>query len=538
MAIAIFKLPISRRPIFPFILNSSQSRHLQTSVCSWASAAAAASTILVPDEANFIIKPIKSQTPGDEKMQQWKKLSSKKLGISTSQISGPTKVVLKELKKKGYEVYLVGGCVRDLILKRVPKDFDILTSAELREVIKTFRHAVIVGQRFPICHVHIGDHVIEVSSFSTGAKRSDKNLPLLLEKPIGCTEKDKIRWRNCMRRDFTINGLMFDPFARLVYDYTGGLEDIKKAKLRTIIPASISFQEDCARVLRGIRIAARLGFRLERETAQCVRTSSYTILRLGKGRFLMEMNYMLAYGSAEASLRLLWKFGLLEILLPHQAAYLVRSGFRRKDRGSNLLLALFANLDKLLAPDRPCDSSLWVMLLAFHMALSGKSRSPSVVAAFALAINNGGDIEEAVDIAIMISRPSEQKYHELLETQISEKTALKKELLNLAVSVNMALSSMTDEHAVSRAMAKYPQAPHSDLVIIPLGLYIRVCNILESVSKGRKHGFIKKGGKIDYDMLAIGRSSEVRHVFARVVFDTIYPLELNSTGRSVAEYMS
>ncbi|KAH9623704.1 hypothetical protein KSS87_013418 [Heliosperma pusillum] len=535
MAIAIFKFPISRKPIFPFLLNSSQNLHLQTSVRSWASAAAA--TVEVPDEAEFIIKPIKSQTSGAETMQQWKKLSSKKLGISTSEISGPTKVVLKELKKKGYEVYLVGGCVRDLILKRIPKDFDILTSAELREVIKTFRHSEIVGRRFPICHVHIGDHVIEVSSFSTGARRPNK-LPHLLEKPIGCNEKDNIRWRNCMQRDFTINGLMFDPFARLVYDYTGGLEDLKKAKLRTIIPASISFHEDCGeflfdcrtllvavmlltltRVLRAIRIAARLGFRLEKETAQCVRNSSYSILRLDKGRFLLEMNYMLAYGSAEASLRLLWKFGLLEILLPHQA--------------------LFANLDKLLAPDRPCHSSLWVMLLAFHKALSDQSRGPSVVAAFALAINNGGDIKEAVDIAVMISRPSEHKFHELLDTQISEKTALKRELLNLAVSVNMALSSMTDEYAVSRAMANYPQAPQSDLVLIPLGLYIRVCKILESVSKGMKLGFkSKEGGKIDYEMLAQGRSSEVRHVFARVVFDTIYPLGLNSAGPSVAEYMS
>ncbi|KAK9684332.1 hypothetical protein RND81_10G203100 [Saponaria officinalis] len=314
ISIATFKLSISSRPFFPFLLKSSQSFNLPTFFRSWASTA----SVEALDEAEFLIKPIKSRSPGAEKVQAWKKLSSKELGVSTSSISGPTKVVLKELKKRGYEVYLVGGCVRDLILKRVPKDFDILTSAELREVLRSFRHAEIVGKRFPICLVHIGDHVVEVSSFNTGQRRSNKKSPFQFEVPTGCDEKDNIRWRNCMQRDFTINGLMFDPFARIVYDYTGALEDLKKAKVRTIIPASISFHEDCARILRAVRVAARLGFRLERETAQCVRNSSYSILRLDKGRFLLEMNYMLAYGSAEASLRLLWRFGLLEIILPHQ----------------------------------------------------------------------------------------------------------------------------------------------------------------------------------------------------------------------------
>ncbi|KAL9273716.1 Poly(A) polymerase I-like protein [Drosera capensis] len=113
---------------------------------------------------------------------------------------------------------------------------------------------------------------------------------------------------------------------------------MKKARVRTIIPAEESFEEDCARILRAIRIAARLGFHLDRETAKAVKSLSTSILRLDKTRLMMEMNYMLAYGSAEASLRLLWKFGLLEILLPVQAAYLVANGFRRRDKRSNMLL--------------------------------------------------------------------------------------------------------------------------------------------------------------------------------------------------------
>lgn len=108
--------------------------------------------------------------------------------------------------------------------------------------------------------------------------------------------------------------------------------------VRTVIPAGISFQEDCARILRAVRIAARLGFRFTRETAHFVKNLSHSLLRLDKPRIMMEMNYMLAYGSAEASLRILWKFGLLELLLPFQAAYFVRDGFKRRDKRSNMLL--------------------------------------------------------------------------------------------------------------------------------------------------------------------------------------------------------
>ncbi|MCH81204.1 CCA tRNA nucleotidyltransferase 1 mitochondrial-like, partial [Trifolium medium] len=246
----------------------------------------------------------------------------------------------------GYDVYLVGGCVRDLILKQTPKDFDIITSAELKEVMKVFSWCEIVGERFPICHVHMDGTIIEVSSFNT-ATRCKKGVEFShhTKPPNDCDEKDLLR-------------LMLDPYARVVYDYMGGIEDIRKAKVRTIIPADISFREDCARILRAIRVTARLGFSISKETAHFVKHLSSSVVRLNKGRLLMEIDNMLAYGSGEASLRLLWKFGLLDILLPFQAAYFTHHGFRRRDKRTNMLLSLFSNLDKLLAPNRPCHSSL------------------------------------------------------------------------------------------------------------------------------------------------------------------------------------
>lgn len=397
----------------------------------------------------------------------------------------------------------------------------------MNKVVRAFTRCEIVGKRFPICHVHIGTTIVEVSSFSTTGRKFNGNVSYDVQSPIDCDEKDYIRWRNCLQRDFTINGLLFDPYAKIVYDYIGGLEDIKKAKVKTVVPASASFQDDCARILRAVRIAARLGFRFSRETAHFLKNFACSILRLDKGRLLMEMNYMLAYGSAEASLRLLWKFGLLEVLLPIQAAYFVHHGFRRRDKGTNMLLSLLSNLDKLLAPDRPCHSSLWLGILAFHKALSDRPRDPLVVAIFCLAVHNGGDMSEALNIARRITKPHDIRFHELSEPGDKDSESLNDEVKDFAVSVKRVLSMMTDEYCVSQAMAKYPQAPHSDLVFIPLPLYLKVCRMFDCVRHGAEKGFVpKQGSEINYEMLALGSLQEVRHTFARIVFDTVYPLNL------------
>ncbi|KAK7399269.1 hypothetical protein VNO78_10449 [Psophocarpus tetragonolobus] len=472
----------------------------------------------------------------NNKVPKWKRLNSKELGLRNSMIATPTKKVLNVLKKKGHDVYLVGGCVRDLILKQTPKDFDIITSADLKEVRKTFSWCEIVGKRFPICHVHMDGTVVEVSSFNTARFKSSMYTHDI-EAPNDCDKEDYLRWRNCLKRDFTINGLMFDPYARIVYDYMGGMEDIIKAKVRTVVPAATSFREDCARILRAIRIAARLGFSISSETAQSVKNLSYSVLRLDKGRLLMEMNYMLAYGSGEASLRLLWRFGLLDILLPFQAVYFVRGGFRRRDKRTNLLLSFFFNMDKLLAPNRPCHSSLWVGILALHKALSDKPRDASVVAAFSLALHNGGNLSEAIDIVKRINKLHDSRFPELLDSSSLDEEDLEAEILDLAESVKGSLLHMTNSHFISMAMADYPQAPQSDLVLIPLSMYLSALSFFDCVKANASKIFLSKQGRqIDYESLARGDLQEVRHVFARIVFDTIYPLHLgqaqskNSSG--------
>ncbi|CAN6912425.1 unnamed protein product [Brassica oleracea] len=529
---AISSVGFACRSYLP-VRNRTLQHHCLRKIRFNAVAAAANETVEEPD--GFAkVGDRQDKVADGTRDREWKQLSSKDLGISSSMIDKPTRQVFNGLKSKGHDVYLVGGCVRDLILKRTPRDFDILTSAELREVVRTFSRCEIVGRRFPICHVHVGDDdIVEVSSFSTSAQNSSRNMRSELRESTGSDgDEDCIRLNNCLQRDFTINGLMFDPYAKVVYDYLGGIEDIRKAKVRTVIHAGTSFQQDCARILRAIRVAARLGFRISKETAHFIKHLSFLVQRLDKGRILMEMNYMLAYGSAEASLRLLWKFGILEIILPIQAAYLARSGFKRRDKRTNMLLSLFANLDKLLAPDRPCHSSLWIAILAFHKALSDQPRSPLVVAAFSLAVHNGGDILEAAKIAKKITRPHDSSFFELVQEPEKKENikfqTLLDEVMDLDASVKDALNQMTDGYYISKAMAAYPQAPFSDMVFIPLQLYLRAGRIFECVKEERRMGVeAKQGSKIEYAALYSGDVPETRHVFARVVFDTVFPLNLS-----------
>ncbi|XWS42225.1 hypothetical protein CRYUN_Cryun17cG0149800 [Craigia yunnanensis] len=271
---------------------------------------------------------------------KWKKIQASKVGITNSMISFPSWVVLNTLHKEGFEAYLVGGCVRDLLLKRIPKDFDVITTANLRQIKKKFHRAEIIGRRFPICMVHIKGSVIEVSSFETVAKHDeDKERALSSLFPKGCDEKDVIRWKNSRNRDFTINSLFFDPFTRNIYDYNNGMLDLKSLKLRTLIPAHLSFQEDCARILRGLRIAARLGLSFSKDTESAMHDLSASIEGLDKFRLMLELNYMLSYGAAESSICLLQRFNLLDIVLPFQAAYI------NQQRSAKNSMMLMVSLD-------------------------------------------------------------------------------------------------------------------------------------------------------------------------------------------------
>ncbi|KAL6587946.1 hypothetical protein OROMI_000924 [Orobanche minor] len=305
---------------------------------------------------------------GEVEFSNWRKLDSRRLGVKKSMITLSSWSVLNNLRvADGFDAYLVGGCVRDLLLNRVPKDFDVITTATLQQVKKKFQRAAIVGKRFPICRVIVKGSLVEVSSFDTLDKKSRRKQVDSSQMPMGCDPRDFVRWTNCMNRDFTVNSLFFDPFLNVIFDYTNGMMDLKFSKLRTVIPAQSSFLEDQARILRGLRLAARLSLSFSKETEAAIYSLSSLIadlstlnseILLPQSRISLEMNYMLSYGAAASSFILLKRFKLLDILLPFQAAYLSKQVDNGLDVHSLMLMKLFFNLDQLVTCDRPCSPSM------------------------------------------------------------------------------------------------------------------------------------------------------------------------------------
>uniref|UniRef100_A0A1D1Z7U0 Putative poly(A) polymerase n=1 Tax=Anthurium amnicola TaxID=1678845 RepID=A0A1D1Z7U0_9ARAE len=243
-------------------------------------------------------------------MRSWKVVNSRDFGIMKSSVSPSAWTVLRLLQSRGFQAYLVGGCVRDLLLKRTPKDYDVITTASLEEVRKQFHRVRKVGSRFPICWVYIKGTVVEVSSFETSCKNAEERKFFhLSHMPSNCDYNTLTRWRNCFQRDFTVNSLFYDPCTDRIYDYVDGIRDVMTSKIRTVIPAHLSFEEDSARILRGLRIAARLGLVFSKETEVAIRDLSSSVITLDKvvfGQFLTW--YMFALKIFFSSVFSFWVF--------------------------------------------------------------------------------------------------------------------------------------------------------------------------------------------------------------------------------------
>ncbi|XP_068646588.1 uncharacterized protein [Aristolochia californica] len=437
-----------------------------------------------------------------------KSVDSRSFGIKRSMISSPIWTVLKILQNKGFDSYLVGGCVRDLLLKRTPKDFDVVTTATLKEIKKQFHRSLIVGRRFPICHVHVKGSIVEVSSFGI----ADGHVKEI------CVDKDIQRWRDCMRRDFTINGLFYDPFKNKIYDYAGGIKDLMIRKVRTVIPANVSFTEDCARILRGLRVAARLGMAFSKDTETAIHDLSPSIVTLAKARLMMELNFMLAYGAAEPSLRLLQRFRLLDILLPAHAAYLAEQDKNCGARRTNMLMTLFSNMDKLLGCDRPTDCSLWVGLLAFHLALVNHPQDAFVVWVFASVLYHG-EWEKAVKFARENAQEFVQFIPEILESSgVKSDEFLENAISLLVSSIKSSVDALTDMEPLIESMAKYPSAPSPGLVIIPKRIGKTVSKLFDVLEIDIKlYTNIRESSHINYKLLAQGDPRETRFVIGKVI---------------------
>ena len=250
--------------------------------------------------------------------------------ISRQHIDQDALKVLNRLQQFNHIAYLVGGSVRDLLLGRTPKDFDIGTSAHPYQVKRLFRNCWIIGRRFRLAHVKFGTKVIEVATFRrqipagteeepvpappvpapTEAAGEDPDLLVHHDNTFGTPEED------AFRRDFTLNALFYDIETRAIIDYVGGLEDIKAGLIRCIGVPEERFQEDPVRMLRAVALAARLDFTIDAPVLAAIDRYHGELARSAPARLIEEIYKVLRAGSAEKTFRMLVETGLLAAIAP------------------------------------------------------------------------------------------------------------------------------------------------------------------------------------------------------------------------------
>lgn len=222
--------------------------------------------------------------------------------------------VLYRLKHHGYIAYLVGGSVRDLLLGRRPKDFDVGTSAHPYEIKRLFRNCWIIGRRFRLAHVRFGSKIIEVATFRRGVPPgSETDPPVGHENTFGTPEED------AFRRDFTVNALFYDIATFALIDYVGGLADLEARIVRSIGDPHVRFVEDPVRMLRAIALAARLDFRIDPPILDAIARHRAELARASPARLLEELFKILRSGAAERTFGHLAEVDLLRFIAPELA---------------------------------------------------------------------------------------------------------------------------------------------------------------------------------------------------------------------------
>jgi poly(A) polymerase len=228
-------------------------------------------------------------------------------GISFSDVDRDAVGIIERLKAAGYETYIVGGAVRDLILGKRPKDFDIVSSASPARIKKICRNARIIGHRFRLVHVYAGKKIFEVSTF-----RSLKDGPT--SNVFGTIEED------VLRRDFTLNALFYDPGRQIVVDFVGGMKDIREKRIRPIIPLKTIFQDDPVRMIRAVKYGAATGFKLPLTLGWRIKKESPLLAEVSPSRLTEEIGKIVHSAQAARIVRQLESAGLYRYLQPNASA--------------------------------------------------------------------------------------------------------------------------------------------------------------------------------------------------------------------------
>ena len=306
-------------------------------------------------------------------------------GINPELVDDRAVKVVRTLQEAGYAAYIVGGAVRDLLVARRPKDFDVATDATPEQVKALFRRAFIIGRRFRLVHVVFGrgrEHeVIEVSTFRANVEADQASAAQSMDKPskselagkshavdaAGRVLRDNV-WgpqiEDAARRDFTVNAMYYDPLTQIVVDYHGGIKDIKKRALRMIGDPVTRYREDPVRIIRAVRFAAKLGFDIEPASRAPIREMATLLDSVPSSRLFDELFKLLQTGHSLASVAELRKQGLnrqFPLLEP-----LMVDSVKHKNQRVQFIEAALADTDARIEQDKGVAPSFLLACLLWH----------------------------------------------------------------------------------------------------------------------------------------------------------------------------
>jgi len=300
--------------------------------------------------------------------------------VTREAISSAALKVCDGLADRGYAAHVVGGAVRDVLLGIEPKDFDVATDARPEQVKPLFRRALLIGRRFRLVHVMIGTETVEVSTFraaDNATMEKDEHGRVLRDNVFGTLEED------ARRRDFTVNALYYDCRSGELIDFHGGLADLKKRTLRMIGDPETRFREDPVRMLRAVRLAAKLGLSIDSATRAPIKRLAPLLEYVPPPRLFEEMLKLLLSGHASACLRQLRGEGLHKGLLPLLDVIL------DQPLGERFVTLALAQTDERVLADRPVSPAFLFAALLWHEVLAawkarekrGERRVPALEAA-------------------------------------------------------------------------------------------------------------------------------------------------------------
>lgn len=255
---------------------------------------------------------IRYKTDGRGKSEPVAKIyTSKEHPIRNTMIDKDALWAIRKLQASGAEAYIVGGSIRDLMLGRIPKDFDIATSASPRQVQRLFWNSRIIGKRFRIVHLFFGEKIVEVTTF----RSDEENFEEGNNNVYGTIEQD------AKRRDFSINSLYYNPQNCQILDFNSAMEDIKKGVIRSLIPLKYAFSEDPVRMIRALKYQATTGFHIKWNVKKAISRNSNNISNCSASRLTEEVYKILSSGDSSAIFKNLKRYNILPYLLPCYSLY-------------------------------------------------------------------------------------------------------------------------------------------------------------------------------------------------------------------------